>query len=830
MSPLNRRRGGLLVVGGLLVLVLWMVSRDEATPDREDGPADGRHPDGSTAPAAPDPGETVAAGSSPRPARSAPIGPASAKEGRTTTRGGPLPRAARSFRGRPPRPPSAPTSRPAPERDPGFSFDPPVGVVTGLGPGLALLTLEVDGTPRGEVPVTLVEGRVLATAGELRRAGFPLPLPVDSEVPVDLSTLPGVREVVVDEKGLLLDVEVDPSHLERQVVRVEAVLPPPDTDYEHPATGWFNHSIRLVDFDHVETFGELGLSAGPARLRSDLAWTPGDEARRGLTALALDLRARRSRVVIGDAVVPSGPLGGGGVLGGIQVGRAFDIDPYLPLAPRLTTEALATGPSTLEVYVNDRLVERSDVPAGPLDVQDIPLTPGAGETRVVLRDALGREQSYTWRGYLASGVISPGLHDWSWAVGLERASLGTDSFDYAAPVVVGRHRYGVSRRVTPGARFEGRLDGVSATAEVVTDVTVGEVDLAAGGSAGEEGLGAAGSVSWGYSSRRLGLATWTRLTSPEWTTLGNPVDEARALVDVGGSVGVSVGSRVRFSVGGGAQWKQDGLRSDRAGASFGVQLPRALQLSTTGTWSQVGEDEPDFGLLASLAMPIARRTLGTVRGEQVQAGQTVGADVRRALPVEGGYGYQVGAQAGATTQALAAGDLRTSVGQASARVDLLQEVSYSDLGWSGSLVAGGGDIFYTSPVTQSFAIVRAPGAPRATVRVNQQPAGRTDRDGNMLVHGLLPYYGNVLSIDAADVPLGVIATDTERAVAPGERSGAVVVFELSEARWVRGKVADGDALLGAELVLETPEGELSSPVGHGGAFEFTGLGVGVWEG
>lgn len=807
MSALKRRRSGVLLAGGLAALILalaWPRPEPEPPPP-SGGPA-----------RSPPPAEPMAGA----PGEAAP------------SAGPPLPSPPRTARLRPRRADRdlPPRSRrvDAAAADPGVSFDPPVGA-TPAASTQAILTLVVNGRPLGEVRADL-EGGARVPAGELRAAGFPLAVSADDEALVDLSALAGVRAVDLDLAALVLAVDVDPAALAPQVIRVEAARPPPGTDYDHPATAWLNHALRVVDLDHAEAYGELGVSVGPARLRSDATWIPGDRAWRGLSSLTVDDRADRVRLVLGDAVVSPTALAGTGVVGGLQVGRAFALDPYLPLGPTLGAEALAAGPSTVEVWVNDRLVERTEVPAGPVDVQDIPLTPGAGETRVVIRDALGREQVTTWRGYVATGVLAAGLHDWSWSLGWERGSVGVESFDYRDPVVVGRHRYGASRRFTPGARLEGRLDGATVMADLVTDVEVGELELAGGASLGPDGEGWAASAAWGYSASALAFGAWSRLASPDWVALGSAPGEDRAVVDAGASLGVSAGARARFSLGGGASWTADGARTDRGGASVGVQVHRDLQLGASATWNRPADDEGEVAVLASLTVPVARRTLGSVRGEYAAAEESVAADLRRSLPVEGGYGYQLAAEAGDTVSALAAGDLRTASGQASGRVDVAAGQAFGSVGWSGALVAGGGRLFYSSPVTQSFAIVRAPGVPGATVRVNQAPAGRTDRRGDALVHGLLPYYGNVVSIDAGDLPLGTSLRSTDAAVAPGERSGAVVRFTPEASRWVRGTLGGAALPPGADLVVATPGGPLVSPVGKEGAFELPGLGTGVWLG
>jgi outer membrane usher protein len=142
---------------------------------------------------------------------------------------------------------------------------------------------------------------------------------------------------------------------------------------------------------------------------------------------------------------------------------------------------------------------------------------------------------------------------------------------------------------------------------------------------------------------------------------------------------------------------------------------------------------------------------------------------------------------------------------------------------AGGVVLVGERLFATRPVEQSFALVRVPGISGVRVRLEQQEVGRTGSGGDLLVPGLLPYYGNRLSIADTDVPADFRIGRVERVVAPRPRGAAVVRFEVERLRAVEGRVRLGGRR-GARipawgtLEVDTPRGTHRSPIAEGGEF------------
>jgi outer membrane usher protein len=82
---------------------------------------------------------------------------------------------------------------------------------------------------------------------------------------------------------------------------------------------------------------------------------------------------------------------------------------------------------------------------------------------------------------------------------------------------------------------------------------------------------------------------------------------------------------------------------------------------------------------------------------------------------------------------------------------------------------------------RSFAVVKVADFENLTVFVENQPIGRTDGKGRILLDGLRPYERNEISIDPKQLPLDAALAMPVMQVTPAYRSGALVEFPVTRA-------------------------------------------------
>ncbi|MFM6252469.1 MAG: fimbria/pilus outer membrane usher protein, partial [Dolichospermum sp.] len=137
------------------------------------------------------------------------------------------------------------------------------------------------------------------------------------------------------------------------------------------------------------------LSINKSLLYSSFSRKTDGSWRRGLTNFTLDNPQKITKWVIGDSFVSAGDLGGGMFMAGVSKSRDFGLNPNVIQQPTFSLSGAALTPSKVEVFVNGQRVNQTEVPPGPFQFDNLLLPSGSGSTKVVIRDALGREQVIT---------------------------------------------------------------------------------------------------------------------------------------------------------------------------------------------------------------------------------------------------------------------------------------------------------------------------------------------------------------------------------------------------------------------------------------------------
>jgi outer membrane usher protein len=101
----------------------------------------------------------------------------------------------------------------------------------------------------------------------------------------------------------------------------------------------------------------------------------------------------------------------------------------------------------------------------------------------------------------------------------------------------------------------------------------------------------------------------------------------------------------------------------------------------------------------------------------------------------------------------------------------------------GSMVVAGGSIMAGRKINDSFAIVNV-GAPDVPVSYENRPAGKTGRNGKLLLPQLNSFQKNRISIDTENLPLTADVGETEIVVVPRDMAGLVVEFGVQAAALV----------------------------------------------
>ena len=263
-----------------------------------------------------------------------------------------------------------------------------------------------------------------------------------------------------------------------------------------------------------------------------------------------------------------------------------------------------------------------------------------------------------------------------------------------------------------------------------------------------------------------------------------------------------------------------------------LRLANRLNLSLSVFHTEVERLRPTTGLFAALTMAIGREITATVSANADTAGTIGTLQVQKSRPLGTGWSYLAQASAGPRAVSVADVQYQGDYGLYELDATHINGNTTATVSAAGALTFIGGDAFLTRPVQDAYGLIRVPGVGGITGYISHQDAGKTDRDGNLLVPNLLSYYGNQLGIEPQDIPLDYSVAETERTVAPFYRGGAVVSFAVKKLQAFQGKIKlrrDGAQVIPAygDFSVTIADQTLTSPIGGEGEFYLENLAAGV---
>lgn len=732
----------------------------------------------------------------------------------------------------------------------------------------AFLRATVNQIELGDVLVVLRGQDVLVRTQDLQKAGMHLDGGAhETRGEGDVVSLQSLAPKVTfrfSEVDLALTIKADPALFAvasldlktgRPAGMVYATSPSLFANYQVQAT-----DVQDRDNAHLGAFTEAGLShrglllygsgnynsqpsSGYDRMFHDGRWV------RMMTNLTYDWRERLTRVVVGDVVVSAGDvLGGGGTLAGASATRTFALDPYFVFLPAMALSGTALTPSSVEVYVNGQLVKREVLPPGQFSLQNVPLTNGSGETRVVVRDAFGGQQTLVNPYYLALGTLAKGLSDFGYHAGFVRKGFGTESWSYGQPALAFRHRMGVLDWLTLGGRVEATPDMLSGGASVATRLAfaglrLGEVGFSMAASKQSDLAGFAGLASYSYVGSPMLAQLGMRIASDHYANLSQSSGADRPRIDVNATGAVTVSEVASFAVQVDHAVMRDLGRTD----TIALRINRSV-LRWLYTFAEIdnvyrSNYPAEFRTFVGLTFSIAERTMAAMSRADHWAGEnghgeTSQAMLQHALPVGTGVGYRLAVAEGENA-------LNDGLVQYQGRYGRV-EAEYQRPGWDSSsrghttLTATGGAVliggrgYLTRPVQDAFALVRVPNVGGVHGLVSNQVVGSTDARGDLLIPSLLSYYGNRIGIDDKDIPLDHDIVATELTIAPPYRGGAIVTFPVRQVFAIAGAVIveeDGKEVVPAygQLVVGLADHQVVSPFDEAGNFYLENISPGTYQ-
>jgi outer membrane usher protein len=605
------------------------------------------------------------------------------------------------------------------------------------------------------------------------------------------------------------------------------------------------YSNYAIDWD--ETAGTTGYGGsalslfGNTTLQSSYSVEPGGRFVRGLSSLTIDRRTATQRLIVGDLVARATPLGSSPIIGGVQFGRDYRLDPYYFRYPSASFRGTVTTRSDVEVYVNNTRVREFEIGPGPFRLDRLPINSGLADVRIVVRDPLGREQIFDSSYYQSVTVLQRGEHDYQYSAGLLRDD-DADQPIYTDWVGSAYHKVGLTNWLTIGYSAEGSEQVVSGGPSIaVRFPRIGDVQVDGWVTETKDGVrGVGGYGLYSFISRFVNLSA-----------LAQYYDDGFANVFVlPGDVGVP--ELYQLTVGaplwrlGGITYTGEQKVAPATNYSFilppsgddekvpvrqhtlrlNVNLPLRSQLTVSGRYTRIRDVEYWSGF-AGVTAVIGRLSTASVsysRRDQ-EEGQFV--EISRSLPVGPGVGFRVNASDHDGGTGTAQLELNTRFNRMRVKYDVFESGTSHNTAFNltGGVAINKGGLFLTRPLDSSGAIVEVKGLRNVGILVDNIHVGRTGRNGRLLVNDLLPFMANRIGFVESDLPFDYTVPESMRLVAPPFRGAAYVLFDTKRVQGRSGRVRlliDGSEVVPSfgTIAVDAVEGPLESPLNQDGEFFF----------
>jgi outer membrane usher protein len=699
---------------------------------------------------------------------------------------------------------------------------------------LLLVDVNRQQLEQGVLVLTDKSGTLYLWSQDLQRWRLRLPaastaIEYQGEKYFPLSALSGVSHAY-DPKELTLMIEVRAEAFEnsRLTTRYDT-LPPP----VRPGPGGFvNYDLfvsRSPDMTQRSGLFELGYfnryGVGTSNLLIDRLGSQAKVTRLD-TTWTIDNPEKLRTLRLGDAINAPGSWGRSVQFGGVQWGTNFGTQPGYVTFPQHSAVGQAVLPSTVDVFINNALVSRQNVPPGPFSISNLPVVSGAGEVQLVVRDVMGREQIITRPFYASQALLREGLKNYSVEFGFVRENFGINSNDYGSWLGSGTYRRGMSDN------FTGEVHAEAMPGQLTTGIggdtlmpKIGTLSSYLVGSHGKSGNGSMALLGIERQAQPWSLGARTQVASRGFAQVGQAPSLPPPIHS--SSLNLSYAAGRAGSVGFAYVWQnnrdQDDLRI--ATLSYSVSLGKIGTFSISALRNLTGEKSTT--LFALLSFPLSASTNLSVSSQSVRGGsgnhEEFTTTLQSNLPMGAGYGYRLQARSDKSTEAALL--LQNNVGTYTLEAAQNQGATSSRMSVSGGVAILGGDAFWSRRIDQSFAVARIPDYPNVRILTDNQPAGRTDADGNALIPRLRAYDINVISVDQRDVPMNAKIGSLKVEAVPYFHSGIDVVFpiKLSHAATFTIHLEDGTPLPVSASVQEIGKPAIY-PVGYDGEVYVMDLG------
>ncbi len=639
---------------------------------------------------------------------------------------------------------------------------------------------------------------------------------------VRIDDVPGLH-VHLEENDMLLRMDADPAVFESQTVNGARPVEAPDLGV--PAVFLSYNLFAEREGAAGETYSALlqaGSSLGRASftsswLASRVVDAPNsnpqaiDDPQSGWhrldTALLLDFPEYTARLTVGDSISSPGTLGDAVRFTGAHWATDYATRPGLTPYALPAVSGTANMPSSVEIYINNALVQRTSVDAGPFQLNNIPVPVGEGAVDIRMRDMLGQVQQLSVPYLVSPQLITAGLTTLDLAAGSVREDYGIGNFAYGRSFLSGGVLHGLNNVTTLNASAELLPDQFTARGGVAyrltRNLTVGLTPAVSHASGDRDGGAVEASIDSVWPSARLGL-NFTG-ASPDYVELGNLARGERLHTQLAAQASTQLGRSGSLALLYARRVSYDAPTTAATTLTYNISLHRFGSVSVFVSDTHGGGSADVIGGL-TFTRSLGKAITASVTGTSDNGASTVDMRIGQVAPPDAGWGWEVAHARGATDTDGVRVDARSPYGVGSGEIDATNRGTLGLLSWQGGFLWAGGRPWPAQNLNGPAALLIVPDLGGVEVLHDGQPVGRTDGSGRILVPSLRPCEDKAITGVPEDIPLTAMVDSDKITVRPYSHGivNAVLPVAASESRIFTLHLGTGVGALvpaGAEVTL-----------------------------
>ena len=534
---------------------------------------------------------------------------------------------------------------------------------------------------------------------------------------------------------------------------------------------------------------EIGGGLKQGLLTSNLAYLQREENREIIrldSTYRMDIPEKMTTLRLGDAITqPATTLGRPVRFGGIQYGTNFQLRPGFLTIPSATINGQAGLPSTVELFVNNVLQSKREIPPGPFAISGIPLLSGNGQVQMVVTDLTGRQTVINQPFYSSSSLLARGLSNYSIEIGKLRNNFGSESLDYGKEFIASSYRLGVLNNLTVEASTQLQhkdyigLQGAATT----TFADIGLISFGTALSRTPIGNGTQKVLSFERWLGKFGMGYRQEWSDEKYRQHG--IDDkftAKSLQSLNFSYYLdNIGS---LSVSGIQQAYSDSITNNIVSLTFSTTkknwgnfvLSFFSSRSENSGNSTINNSASIFWILP-LERSNSTSLMHIKNMNSNQSDQTI-LQYNRNISKHTGVGYRLQTGINAANQVSVEG--RSDKGILRLEAAELNGQSSARLGISGSVVKFNDHYFISQRVNDSYGVVDTNGIKNVRVYVDNQSYTKTNELGIAFIPRLRSFSKNYVSIEQSDLPLDVEIESLVMQPVPAWRSGIFINFPIKK--------------------------------------------------